>query len=181
MSAAEIVWNSNAENGVMALVDRWNYHNELGIQFPIAPIRVAYAASGTLPAACVSSDPDAVIEHGLYWCNVSSGEEGNYLISVLNSETARARVSALQPRGQWGARHFDKVLFTLPIPRFNEKLKLHRDLATAADEAEKVAARTVLPQNVKFQRARKLVREALSEAKIAQRIDGLVTRLLDKA
>jgi len=35
MSAAEMTWNANAENDSMSLVGRWNYHNELGAQFPI--------------------------------------------------------------------------------------------------------------------------------------------------
>ena len=70
-------------------------------------------------------------------------------------------------------------MFTLPIPRFDEKLKLHRDLAAAARRAEELAANVALPENVKFQRARKLVRGALTEAGIAPRIDALVAKLLD--
>jgi hypothetical protein len=51
MRQAEAVWQSHAESGVMTLIDRWNYHNELGAQFPIKPLRVVYAKAGTLPAA----------------------------------------------------------------------------------------------------------------------------------
>jgi hypothetical protein len=40
MSAAEAIWNANAESGKMTLIDRWNYHNELGAQFPIPALRV---------------------------------------------------------------------------------------------------------------------------------------------
>jgi hypothetical protein len=36
-----------------------------------------------------------------------------------------------------------------------------------------------LPEAVKFQRARKIVRDALTEAGIAPRIDASVARLLD--
>ena len=42
MSAAETVWNDHAESGAMKLTDRWNYHNELGAQFPIQRLRVVY-------------------------------------------------------------------------------------------------------------------------------------------
>ena len=53
MSGAEAIWNAHAESGSMKLVDRWNYHNELGAQFPVARLRVVYAASGQfLPLAC---------------------------------------------------------------------------------------------------------------------------------
>ena len=84
-------------------------------------------------------------------------------------------------RNQWGARHFDKVIFSLPIPRFNAKNKLHKSLAVAAAEAETVAAAVPLPDGVKFQRARGLVRKALIEAGVAQKIDALVAQLLDGA
>ena len=54
MRKAEAVWTTNAESGTMTLVQRWNYHNELGAQFPIAPVRVVYAKAGTLLAACIT-------------------------------------------------------------------------------------------------------------------------------
>ena len=67
MKGAEAHWNANAESGNMTLGGRWNYHNELGAQFPISPLRVVYAKAGTLPAACVLRDCSAVIDHKLYW------------------------------------------------------------------------------------------------------------------
>ena len=179
MRQAEAVWKANAESGTMTLTGRWNYHNELGAQFPIAPIRFVYAASGTNPAACVLRDTSAVIEHVLYWSAPPGEEEAHYLAAILNSETARSRAEQYQSRGQWGARHFDKVMFNLPIPRFDASRALHRALAEAAAEAERAAAAVELPENVRFQRARRLVRAALSEAGLAQRIDALVARLLD--
>ena len=44
-------------------------------------------------------------------------------------------------------------MFNLPIPRYDSKIKLHRDLAAAAEKAEAVAAAVALPEGVKFQRA----------------------------
>jgi hypothetical protein len=115
----------------------------------------------------------------LYWSAPASLGESNYLATILNSETARARTAPQQATGQWGARHFDKVIFNLPIPRFDAKTKLHRDLAAAAAQAERVAASVILPEGVKFQRARGLVRAALREAGVAGKIDALVALLLD--
>lgn len=179
MKAAERVWNENAESGKMTLVGRWNYHNELSSQFPLSGIRVVYAASGSLPSACYFEGVGAVVEHKLYWSSVRNLSEGRYLVAILNSEAARKRVENLQSRGQWGARDFDKVVFTLRIPVFDSKVALHRDLATLAAEAERLAALVELPEGVKFQRARKLVRDALTEAGIARKIDALVAKLLD--
>jgi hypothetical protein len=110
-----------------------------------------------------------------------SEAETLYLIAVLNSETARARGEQYQARGQFGARHFDKVIFNLPIPRFDARKTLHRALTEAADQAAAIAAEVQLPEGVKFQRARTLVRAALTEADIAGQIDGLVAELLDGA
>jgi SAM-dependent methyltransferase len=179
MRKAEAVWTTNAESGTMTLVQRWNYHNELGAQFPIAPMRVVYAKAGTLPAACIIRDTSFVIDHKLYWSSSASELEAGYLASIFNSETARSRTENLQSRGQWGARDFDKVIFNLPIPRFDPKNKVHTALSKAAAEAEEIAAAIDLPVDVKFQRARGLVRRALAEAGVAKRIDDLVARLLD--
>ncbi|MGQ0484488.1 MAG: hypothetical protein ACT4SY_03935 [Hyphomicrobiales bacterium] len=179
MQVAERVWNENAESGNMTLVQRWNYHNELGSQFPVPPLRVLYAASGTIPAACLVRDNQAVVEHVLYWSRVLTESEGYYLCALFNAEATRKRIETHQARGQWGARHFDKVMFTLPIPLFDPKLPLHVELAAAAKKAEAMAAQVEIRDGVKFQRARKLIRDALAEAGISQRIDALVARLLD--
>jgi hypothetical protein len=121
-----------------------------------------------------------VIDHKLYWSAPASDNEASYLASILNCETARGRTQSLQSRGQWGARDFDKVIFTLPIPRFDETIPLHVDLATAGRAAENLAASVALPEGMKFQRARKLVRDALTEVGISTHIDDLVARLLDR-
>jgi len=178
MRKAEAVWTTNAESGTMTLVQRWNYHNELGAQFPLAPLRVAYAASGTVPCAVLVRSNKATIEHGLYWCPVREQNEGLFLIAILNSEAARQSgcVSSARPMGCSSLR---QVMFNLPIPRFDPKNKTHAALTKAAADAEKIAAAFEVPEGVKFQRARRLVRTALTKAGIAKRIDDLVAQLLD--
>jgi SAM-dependent methyltransferase len=177
MTQAEALWK---EYGVsdMTLVGRWNYHNELGAQFPIPAIRVLYAASGTLPCATVLCDKRAVIEHKLYWASANTIREAQYLAAILGSEAARSKVEGLQSRGQWGARDFDKVMFTLPILRFDPKHELHKALATAGAEGEKIAKAVDIPPDIHFQTARRRVREALTDASVSRRIDELVARLL---
>jgi SAM-dependent methyltransferase len=177
MSAAEKTWNEYGDNK-MKLIEQFDYYGKLSVQFPIPSLRVVYAASGTLPAACVIRDNRAVVEHILYWFAPGSETEANYLIAILNSETGRKQISNLQAVGQFGARHFDKVMFTLPIPRFDPSEELHEKLASLAVQAEALAADVTLPDNVKFQRARRLVREALAEAGISQDIDEAVRELL---
>ena len=144
-------------------------------------MRVAYAKAGSLPAACILRNSSAVIENTLYWSACDDESEARYLASILNSETARSRAAAYQARGQWGARHFDKVMFNLPIPRFDGKIKLHRDLAATAEEAEEIAAAVALPEGVKFQRARRILRDALTDDGVSAKIDAFVAKLLDGA
>ncbi len=96
------------------------------------------------------------------------------------AETTRARVEAIRSRAaSSGAINLVKVMFNLPIPRFDAREKLHLALAEIAAEAEKIAAAVELPEGVKFQRARGLVRAALTGAGISQQIDGLMVRLID--
>ncbi|MDK1022115.1 MAG: N-6 DNA methylase [Candidatus Hydrogenedentes bacterium] len=180
MRNAEELWDNN-KKASMSLVDQFNYYGKLSSQFPIASLRVVYAKAGTRPAACLVRDQHTVIDHMLYWMVPLNDEEGRYLIAILNSETARVRAERFQARGQWGARHFDKVMFNLPIPLFDVKDKLHCDLAETALEAEELAAKVELPEGVKFQRARRLVRSALEEVKLSQKIDNLVETLLDRS
>lgn len=178
MKKAESLWNREKSSS-MSLIEQFDYYGKLRSQFPIAPLRVVYAKAGAQPAACLLRDKNCVVDHMLYWMTPSNEEEARYLIAILNSETARAGAAQYQSRGQFGARHFDKVMFNLPIPPFDAENKLHLALAEAAEEAEGIAAMVEFPEGVKFQRARALVRTALAEAGLSQRIDGLVTKLLD--
>lgn len=178
MSKAEKIFDQHTPS-TRTFHEQLNYIGQLSSQFPIAPLRVVYAKAGTQPAACIIRSEEAVIDHMLYWSAVSTEEEGAYLCGLFNSETIRSRVEKYQSRGLFGARHFDKVMFNLPIPLFDGSIQLHADLAGEGAEAERVAALVELPEDVRFQRARKLIRNALSENGVAGRIDALVERLLD--
>lgn len=179
MRKAEDLWNIHADNKKMKLIGRFNFHNELGAQFPISPLRVVYAKSGAQPAACIICDQNIIVDHMLYWTAPASELEARYLTAILNCETVRQRAEHYQPRGQFGARHFDKVAFNLPIPRFDPENEQHLSLANAAARAEEIAAAVEIPEGEPFQRARRFVRSALTGAGVSQEIDELVARLLD--
>jgi hypothetical protein len=162
----------------MSLTQQIDYFGKLSAQFPTPRLRVIYSASGTIPAAAILRDQLAVVEHKLYWAPISTLREGRYMLAILNSEVTRAKVAPHQSRGQWGARDFDKLLAEA-IPQFGAENPLHLELAKAAESAEKVAARTNLPGNIHFTRARKLIRDALGADGISKQIDVLVSRLFD--
>ena len=177
LERTEALWRENGR-GRRSLLDQYDYFRQLSRQFPVAPIRVAYSASGTIPAACIVRDSTAIIEHKLYWAEVGSVEEARYLSGILSSETLRAGVARYQAQGQWGARDFDKYVFNLPIPRYDDCDALHRSLAQAARTAEDVARLVPMKEGEHFRSTRKRIRAALREHGIADGLEDLVTELL---
>lgn len=172
------LWD-NHSSGDMSLVEQLNYHGKLSAQFPIPALRVVYAKAGVKAAATIVRDNHVVIDHKLYCMCPKTEAEGHYLTAILNSETARSRVEALQSEGQYGPRDFDKVMFSLPIPRYRGGDELHRELARSAELAETVAAGVDISEFRNFKLVRRAVREALAGTGVANRIEALVTALLD--
>jgi SAM-dependent methyltransferase len=156
LTEAERVWSQHS-SGKRTLLEQLDYYGQLSAQFPIAPLRVIYSKAGTLPAATLMKDQASLVDHTLYWASVNGPDEGYYLLASLNSETARKLAEGLQARGQWGARHFDKVILSLPIPSFDRSNKLHRALARAAAHAEQVAAAVKLSEGMHFVKARQKI------------------------
>ena len=180
MRQAEECWESGKgrKERELTLVGRWDYWGKLSAQFPIAPLRVVYTTSGTLPASAVIRDAQAVVDTKLYWAAVSDVEEARYLTAALNSKTARERTAPLQSQGQWGARDIHKWILTLPIPRFDGENALHLELAALAADAERIAGEVELPERAGFVKARQIIRAALAADGVAQRIDARVAQLL---
>lgn len=181
MQDAEKVWKENAsESTSINLAEQFDYYGKLSSQFPLPKTRLVYAGAGTQPAATIVIE-NCVIDTKLYWSDFKSKREADFLNCILNNEVSRSRAERFQSRGLFGARDFHKVFFNLPIPRFDPASALHEEIAEAGGEAERVAAAVDLPEGVKFQRARGMVRDALKEAGLAERMDRLVERLLDGA
>lgn len=182
MQRVEKVWIEGRSPATkIDFTEQLDYYGKLSSQFPIPPLRVVYAKAGAQPAACVIREPRAVIDHMLYWMAPDTEAEAHYLCALINSEISRTRAEHYQARGQFGARHFDKVIWNLPIPRFDSKNKLHLALANAGARAEAAAKSVELVEGEKFQRARKRVRDALAELGLSAEIDELVEKLLDGA
>jgi len=178
LAEAERLWDTLGTGG-MSLRQRWNYNRAISVQFPSADVRVFYAASGTQPAAVkLLGGKGAIAEHKLYWSACKSPEEADFLCAILNSEAARSRAEHWQSEGQWGKRDFDKAVFNLPIPLFDSKDKLHKELAAAAMHAEHVAVRVDIKDGEHFTRTRKHIRDTLVEEGVGGEIEKLVEKLL---
>lgn len=180
LEKAENLW-SRAGQANMSFKDQIDYYGKLSAQFPIATMRIAYAKSGTQPAAAIVADDTAVIDNRLYYMPVQTPAEGRFLTSILNSETARAAAEHWQSEGQWGKRDFDKAVFNLPIPIYDAKIELHRNLAAAAARAEQIAALVEVKEGEHFTRTRKRIRQALIENGVAGKIEAMVAALIGVA
>ena len=185
LEKTEVLWERHRRSP-MSLLEQWDYYGKLSCQFPPVAVRVVYTKAGTHLAACAIRESAAIIDSQLYWAAVDSMEEAVYLCGILNSEALRSGVEQFQAQGQWGARHFDKYVFNLPIPRFNADSPLHGELAQAAKTAEEIANAIQVKADEHFTRARARVRAALAEHGVAAQLERLVgevfrggTRIVD--
>ncbi|WP_348645245.1 N-6 DNA methylase [Methylobacterium sp. BTF04] len=177
LDASEALWKRFGA-GNKTFKKQIDHYNKLSSQFPLSTRRVVFSKAGILPAACIIQNLEGVIDHKLYWASIESNAEAYYLVAILNSETVRARIAPLQSRGEQGARDFDKLMFTLPIPLFDPRSEAHSALATAGEAAERIAGGVAIPAGATFQKARALVRKVLRADGVAARIDALVAALL---
>jgi hypothetical protein len=177
------LWAANAAKGrdgapKMTLWQQLDYRRKLTGQFPVPPLRVVYAASGTLMAACTVSDARAVVEHQAYWAPARDEEEARYLCAVLNADSLRDRIAAMQSKGQGGARHFDNLFWELPIPEFSRRDARHRALAALGARAEQVAAAVALDGAAHFTRQSRAIRDALLAEGVQAELDAAALALI---
>jgi methylase of polypeptide subunit release factors len=177
--AAEEAWERNKGAATkLSLREQLDYFGKLTAQFPLPPERVVYTKAGTRVVAARVSDPQAIIDHTLYWAAVSSADEGAYLAAILNSNTLDARVQPLMSEGLFGKRHADKYVFYTTFPTFEPEEPLHAELAALGHRAEGVAAALELGPSPGFGPVRRAVRAALDADGVTAAIDAAVDRLV---
>ncbi|MBR0653930.1 N-6 DNA methylase [Roseomonas arctica] len=183
LSDAEAKWAANSNKATdggprMTLRERINHQRLLAVQTEPASMRVLCTKAGTRLSAVILAEKNAVIDHKAYWAAARSVGEARYLTTLLNSAAVLAKITDLQPHGQRDKRDFDNLVWTLPIPEFDESDTLHRDLAAAAERAEQVAAQVPLEGHRHFTAKRRAIRAALIADGIAAEMEALVDALL---
>ncbi len=143
-----------------------------------AASRVLYTKAGTRLSAVTLRAHDVIVDTKAYWASVRSPEEAAYLTAILNSAAVLAKITDLQPHGQRDKRDFDNLVWTLPIPEYDDTEALHRDLAAAGIHAETIAAGVQLDSARHFTAKRRAIREALAADGVAAEIEALVDALL---
>lgn len=180
---AESKWNEHSKRNPddsprVSLTQSVDHHQKLSVQVARTSLRVVYPASGTRLCACWLENSDVIIEHQAYYTPVHSLDEAAYITAVLNADVVLDRVRDLQPVGQRDPRHFDNLVWALPIPEFEAAEALHGDLAMAALRAAEVAKNVELPSEAHFTTKRGMIRQALADDGVAETIERLVDALL---
>ena len=162
----------------MTLLAQLDHMRKLSSQAGQPTVRILYTKAGTRISAAILAANDALVDHKAYWASARSQAEAAYLIAVINSAAVLAKVTDLQPHGQRDKRDFDNLVWTLPIPEYDEADLLHRDLAAAATHAEAIAAAVPLTDAQHFTAKRRAIREALAADGVAAEMEALVDALL---
>ncbi len=176
---ASRLWDELGQ-GAMSLTDNVNYRNKLTHQFPIPPHRVVVTHSGMHVTACLVTSPEAIVEHQLDWAAVADEDEGRFLCAVLNSPLTTEAATPFMTSGKGGGRHIGKSLWNVPIPLYNPEHENHRVLAALAREAEDLVSELDLPDQ-QHGRLRGIVRAALADAGITERINDVVREVVRPA
>lgn len=174
---AEALWNANRTSNRLTLLQRLDFRRELTSQLPGSPLRVVYAASGMYVTAALLQNHNVILEHGLYWADVGSPEEGMFLCAILNAPALTYMVRPLMSYGK-DERHIDKSLWKLPIPLYDPTRAEHRRLAElGAMEAERIRSLGLDPQR-NFTALRRVARDALTTSPHVDELDQLVAAML---
>ncbi|MGH7067881.1 MAG: N-6 DNA methylase, partial [Acetobacteraceae bacterium] len=162
----------------MSLRAQIDHMRKLSCQAGQGGVRVLYTKAGTRLSAARISPSGALVDHKAYWAPVRSENEAGYLIAIVNSALVLAKIADLQPHGQRDKRDFDNLVWTLPIPEYDDTDPLHRDLAAAAAHAEKIAAAVEMGDSQHFTARRRAIRAALMADGVAAEIEAMVDALL---
>jgi hypothetical protein len=186
---AERIWEGGRKTAAQSLSQRLNYDGLLAKQNPQAVFVVLYNKSGTNLAAAYLTPQEHkqigelqlqgfVADHVTYRYYADSEEHALYLVGVLNSAIVNEAIKPYQSQGLHGERDIHRRPFEVcPIPLFDPKRKLHRQIVEVAREARKkmLEWRSKIGGNAAQARqaARKVVQAELD------RLDPLVAELLN--
>ena len=193
-NAAEMYREAHKEQGITELIDNLNHLNKLTSQLDYlqeaiagcGATRIAYTTSGR-PTATIIRDNHAMLDTNLYQTACQSAGEAYYILAIINSNELEAAVETFMARGLYGARHFHKHGWKLPIPRYDAGDPLHVRLSELGKAAEQECAALIANSDIPTKSAgdsqsrasRRLLRhEWQPNSKTAQGIEAAVAELL---
>ena len=193
-NASEMYRDAHRSQTIKDLYDRLNYHNILTNQLEYlqrafadnGEVRLVYTTSGR-PTAAIIRDNHAIADSVLYQTPCQSEDEAHFLTSLLNSAALTTAAESFMPRGLYGARHFHKHGWKLPIPRYDAADPLHARLSELGKAAEQECATIIANGDIltkpagdaQSRAARSLLRhEWQPNSTTAQDIEAAVVELL---
>ena len=175
--SAEAIWNEYRSGGKLTFREQVDYMSKLSKQLPAPRVRVVYNKSGNYLVSAIITNSSAVIGQQLYWGSSADMDEARFLTAFLNSSYVTISVQHMQSRGESTPRHFAKVPFRLPIPRYTPSNTEHRRLVALSEQAERFTGQIELP-NLDFEDQRTYLRAELVKEGISVEIDSLVKLIL---
>ncbi len=141
---------------------------------------VLYPSSGDNMRAARTRAGFGFADSGLFWHVAPTEREAGYLTAVLNAPCLRRAFAQSRESG----RHFQLHIWRkVPVPRYDERNRLHAKLSELCGDAEKAAleAARAIRESVPSAKQKKLsagIRDWLQRAGISGDIDGAVRQLL---
>lgn len=176
----EETWLANRSSDRLSLKQQLNYQGKLTDQFGQTGARVVYSGSGMYLVAAVVEDPRMIIDTKLYWSAISSKEEGQFLVGVLNAPITTEMVRPHQSRGEHNPRDFHKHVWKLPIPIYDPSCSDHVRVARLSEGLEDYVNKLQLPENVRFEAIRRFVRREIEQSELGREINSLVKSILER-
>ncbi|QYC44288.1 putative type I restriction enzymeP M protein [Nonomuraea coxensis DSM 45129] len=173
----ESLWEQHRSSTRLTLREQLDFRHKLSSQLPAQPLRLLYGKAGMHVAAALVDNPNAIIDHTLYWGTVTNRDEGLYLCAILNNPALTQLVRPLMSYGK-DERHIDKHLWKLPIPLYDGSNPAHRRLVELGQAEASLVAELDLDETENFVTLRRKVRQALSSGSHAEEIANIVTELL---
>ena len=179
LEKVERIWNKFGSEG-MTFKQRINYQKLLEKQFPISKLKVIYTAHGSNVATVLVEGSEGIIAFSLYYMNVSNKNEGLYLEGILNSDCLIEKIKSLQSQGQWGPRHIHRHLLKPPIPKYDPKEQLHKDIVNYTKKIKQIVQGIELDSSWYFTKSRKTIRgEIQNTGQVWNQFNQLVETLLE--
>lgn len=173
----EKLWKEKNTSLIESLIDQIDYRNKLSNQLPITERRVVYPVSGSILYAAKLEDSRCIIQSGLNWTGLTTDDEADYLIAILNSPKMTELVKPLMAYGQ-SERHFGSDIWQIGIPEFDETNELHMRIVELGRKLERIAKKQNPDTNKNFVSERKRIREVLAGFPAMDELNGMVQELV---
>lgn len=194
---AEDVWKTvRGKKSGYSLYDWLDYENKLTGQNLNSSYRVVfpgpsstYLVSAVLPHEKLSAKVEGVtipfkglvIDHACLQYETENEEEAYYVCAMLNSKSIDRIIKPFQSTGQGGEQNIHKKPLEIPIPKFNEKNKIHKEISQIGKECSNLVEAAIPDFPSDFQgvgRLRQLVKEKIAPQLIE--IDKLAKQILSE-